>query len=160
MPAADVQAAEHPGVDLLDRVGVELLHEDPHGGQERRRRHPASRRVAVPVLPRRLAEQPAEAHPAERSGERGQWERPDHPAGGRRQEDDHDVAAIPARAAAPSRYKLASGLRETPWNAAPDLASAAPTIPASTTRETRGCQIIAASRSDTGDLPPVSRATT
>jgi hypothetical protein len=47
-------------------------------------------------------------------------------------------------------------LRETPWNAVPDLASAAPTIPASTTRETLGCQIIAALRSDTGDLPPVS----
>jgi hypothetical protein len=68
------------------------------------------------------------------------------------------VAAMPAPAAAPSRNGSASGLRNTPWNAAPATASAAPTSPPSTTRGTRICQMIAASCSDSGEVPPVSWA--
>ncbi len=68
------------------------------------------------------------------------------------------VAAIPAPAAAPNRYGSASGLRNTPWKAAPAPASAAPTMPASSTRGTRSSQTIAASRSDSGESVPVSCA--
>src|SRR5690606_31590341 len=63
------------------------------------------------------------------------------------------VTAKPAPAAAPNKYGSARGLRKTPWKAAPDTARAAPTSAPSTTRGTRSCHRIAASRSVRGDVP-------
>ena len=52
------------------------------------------------------------------------------------------VAASPAPDATPIRYGSASGFLNSPWYAAPDIASAAPTIAARTTLGTRNCHSI------------------
>ena len=55
------------------------------------------------------------------------------------------VAPRPPPAATPSRYGSASGLRNTPWYAAPPPDSMAPTSAPSTTRGSRICQTMAVS---------------
>src|SRR3954447_17397331 len=55
------------------------------------------------------------------------------------------VAPRPAPAAAPSREGPARGLRKTPWEAPPDVASPAPTSAASNTRGRRSSSSTAAS---------------
>src|SRR3954471_3112476 len=72
------------------------------------------------------------------------------------------VAPSPAPAAAPRRYGSASGLRDTPWEAAPETDSAAPTRTARTTRGSRSSSSTASpvcpSPPGRGSTPIASRA--
>ena len=142
-PRRHRQAPEDPPVDSLEIRRVLLLQKgldrrqqggDGHAGEHDRHRGPLSTHGRT--------DQVRERDRTHGSGE------------GRQRQELRDastpprspaVAPSPAPAATPRRYGSASGLRNTPWNAAPPPASMAPTRPPRTTRGSRICHRMSAS---------------
>ena len=149
VPAGGPEPPEDPRVDLAERLGILLLEERLHGGEERRdgdaRRGQAGRRTCRPRLDRPSPY--ARPTPAMRTDEcrdrHGELRtRPTGPY------TTAIVAPSPAPAAAPSRYGSASGFRNTAWYAAPEAESDAPTSAATITLGSRRFPRIAACCSD------------